>query len=78
MAGPKVSIIKRFHCSSKLPDSFQWFPHKMAAFYTEQCTSPLLFLNFEVSLGTLNQSLKNYGFIFDTIFFTCTHVAQII
>jgi len=40
----------------------------MAAFYAEQCTIPLLFLNFEVSLGTLNQSLNNYGFIFDTIF----------
>ena len=26
----------------------QWFSHKTAAFYTEQCTSPLLLRNFEV------------------------------
>ena len=26
-----------------------WFSHKTAAFYTEQCTSPSLFHNFEVS-----------------------------
>ena len=26
-----------------------WYLHKTAAFYTEQCTSPLLFHNFEVS-----------------------------
>ena len=27
----------------------QWFSHKTAAFYTEQCTSPSLFHNLEVS-----------------------------
>ena len=42
------------------------------AFYTEQCTNPLLFHNFEVSLGGSNQSLKNYGFICDAICLTCT------
>jgi len=26
----------------------QWFLHKTAAFYTEQCTSPSLLHNFEV------------------------------
>jgi len=41
----------------------QWFSHKTIAFYTEQCTSPLLFHNFEVSRGGSNRSLKNYGFI---------------
>ena len=44
----------------------------MAELYTEHCTSPSLFHNFEVSWGASNQSLKNYGFICDTIFFTCT------
>ena len=56
----------------------QWFPHKTAAFYTEQCTSPSLFHNYEVSQGALNQSLKSYslyGFICNAIFFTlCRHV----
>jgi len=46
--------------------------HKTAAFYTEQCTSPLLFHNFEVSRSGI-QSLKNYGFISDAIFKNCTH-----
>ena len=27
----------------------RWFTHETAAFYTEQCTSPSLFHNFEVS-----------------------------
>jgi len=49
-----------------------WFSHKPATFYTE-CTSPLLFHNFEVSHGGSNQSLKNCGFIGDAIFFTCMH-----
>jgi len=40
---------------------------RVATFYTEQCTSPLLFHNFEVSRGSSNQSLKNYAFICDTI-----------
>ena len=52
----------------------QWFPHKTAVFYTEQCTSTSLFHNFEVSWGTSNRSLKNNGFICNATFFTCTHV----
>jgi len=32
------------------------------------------FHNFEVSLGTLNRSLNNYGFIGNAVFFTCMHV----
>jgi len=55
--------------SSKLHD---YFTHKSAtAFYSEHCTSPLLFHNCEVSQGTLNWSLKNHGFICDTISFAC-------
>ena len=46
----------------------QWFSHKTAAFWPDQCTSPLLFHNLEVSRGGSNQSLKNYGFISDAIF----------
>ena len=34
----------------------------------EQCTTPSLFLNFEVSQGARNHSLKNYGFHFVTPF----------
>ena len=51
-----------------------WFLHKTAAYYTEQCTNPLLFHNFEVSRGGSNQSLKSCGFISDAIFKNCTHV----
>jgi len=51
----------------------QSFSHKTVAFYTEQCTSPSLFHNFVLSRGSLNYSLNNYGFIFDTIFFTGRH-----
>jgi len=29
-----------------------WFTHETASFFTEQCTTPLLFHNFEVSQGT--------------------------
>ena len=51
----------------------QCFSHKTAAFYTEQCTSPSLVHNFEVSRGSSNQSLKIYGgFICKTVFFTCS------
>ena len=46
---------------------------KTAAFYTEQCTSPSLSHNFKVSRDHSNWSLKNYCFICDAIFFTCTH-----
>ena len=52
----------------------QWFSYKTAAFYTEQCTSPSLFHNFEVSQGSLNHSLNNYGFISDVILKICMHV----
>jgi len=52
----------------------QWFSQKTAAFYTEQCTSPLLFHNFEVSRRGLNRTPKNYSFISDTIFKKLTHV----
>jgi len=50
-----------------------------AAFYTEQCTSPSLFHNLEVSQGSVNQSLKNYGFTSDTIFkiLVCMHTKQL-
>ena len=52
----------------------QWFLHKAAAFSTEQCTSPSLSYRFEVSWGGLNHSLKNYGFLCNSIFFfTCMH-----
>ena len=44
-----------------------WFLHETVAFYTELCTSPLLFHNFEVSQCGSNQSLKNYGFISNTM-----------
>ena len=62
------------HWTAKLPklcDSFTMVLHKTAAFYTEQCTSPSLFHNFQVSQGSSNQSLKNYGFISNTIFKNC-------
>ena len=47
-----------------------WLSHKIAAFYTEQCMSPSL---FEVSWGSSNRSLNNYGFISEAIFKLCTH-----
>jgi len=53
----------------------RWFTHETAAFYTEQCTIPSLFHNFEVSQGARSHSLKNYGFQFGTPFslFVLTH-----
>jgi len=53
----------------------RWFTHETAAFYTEQCTTPSLFHNFEVSQGARSHSLKNYGFQFRTPFslFVLTH-----
>jgi len=43
-----------------------WFSHKTAAFSTEQCISRCFFTGLK--------SLKNYGFICNTIFFfMCTH-----
>jgi len=61
--------------SSKLPTLLWWLSPKTAAFYTEQCTSPSLFQNFEVSWGGSDRSLNNYGLISDTIFrtYTCVH-----
>ena len=51
----------------------RWFSYQTAAFYTEQCTSPLLSHNFEFSWGGSNRSLLNYCFICNTIFLTFTH-----
>jgi len=45
-----------------------WFTHETAAFYTEQCTTPSLFHNFEVSRGARSHSLANYGFQLGTPF----------
>jgi len=45
-----------------------WFSGKTAAFYTEQCTSPSLFHNHEVSWHGSNRSLNDYGFISNAIF----------
>jgi len=45
-----------------------WFTHETTAFCMEQCTTPSLFHNFEVSQGTRNHSLKNYGFQFGMSF----------
>jgi len=42
----------------------RWFTHKTAAFFTEQCTTPSLLHNFEVSQGACSHSLKHYGFQF--------------
>jgi len=40
----------------------------------EQCTTPSLFHKFEVSQGTRDHSLKNYGFQFGMPFSVfCTH-----
>jgi len=40
-------------------------------FYDSLCTKPH---NFEISQGAWKQSLKNYGFICNAIFFTCTQL----
>ena len=50
------------------------FSHKTAAFFTERCTSPSLFSSFEVTWGDSNCSLKNYGFLYDAIFSSCTRM----
>jgi len=44
------------------------FTHEAAAFCMEQSTTPSLFHEFEVSEGTCDHSLKNYGFQFGTPF----------
>ena len=36
----------------------RWFTHETAAFYTEQCITPSLFHNFEVSQGACNHHPK--------------------
>ena len=47
----------------------RWFKHETAAFCTEQCTTPLLFHNFEVSRGTRNHSLNfQFGTPFSLLF----------
>ena len=53
----------------------RWFTHETAAFSTEQCTTPSLFHNFEVSQGARSHSLKHYGLQFGTPFslFVLTH-----
>jgi len=53
----------------------RWFTHETAAFSTEQCTTPSLFHNFEVSQGARIHSLKHYGFQFEMPFslFVLTH-----
>ena len=56
------------HRESTSSSSSWWFWHKTAAFSTEQCTSSSLFSRFEVSWGGSNHSLKNYGFLCDTMF----------
>ena len=50
------------------------FLHK-AASYSDQYTTTSLFHNFEV-LETMHP-LKNYGFIWDTIFTFCTHAQKL-
>jgi len=48
-------------------------------FYTGQCTSLSLFHNFKGLRVTWDQqSLKNYGFIWNAIFFTCTHACRVL
>ena len=61
--------------SSILRQSLVLVTHETAAFYTEHCTTPLLFPNFEVSQGACSHSLKHYGFQFGTPFssFLLTH-----
>ena len=49
------------------PPPSQQFSRKTAASHTEQCTSPSLFHNFEVSWGSSNWSLLNYGVIYTAI-----------
>ena len=44
-----------------------------SSIYTEQCISPSIFHNFEVSQGSSNHSLNSHGFISDANFKTCMH-----
>jgi len=41
-------------------------------------TSPSLSHNFEVSRGSSNHSLNNYGFICNATFFTCMHAHKLL
>jgi len=83
---PKVARWPKCFLSSSSSDRLvqncmtlsRWFSHKITAFYTEQCTSPSLFLNFQVSRGGSNRSLKNYGFISDNVFITPTAYSEVI
>jgi len=47
--------------------------HEIAAFYTEQCTAPVLFHHFDIPYSTSNYALNNYGFVWNAIFFLCMH-----
>ena len=55
--------------SSNLRDSFAMLFAQNSSIFTEQCTSSSLFSRFEVTQGNSNRSLKNYGFLYDAIFF---------
>ena len=59
---------------SKLHDSLTTVFTRNSSILHWQCTSPSLFHNFEVLRGTWNYPVKNYGFIYNATFFTCTHV----
>jgi len=70
------------HRESTEPESLQMDKFKIVTFHDCCCTkeqhfilnsAPPLFHKFEVSWGSSNQLLKNYGFICSTIFFSCTH-----
>jgi len=51
----------------------RWLSHKTAALFTKQCTSSSFF-HVRSHTRRFNRSLKNYGFIYDAIFFfACTH-----
>jgi len=48
----------------------RWFMHETAAFYMEQCTTPLLLHNFEVSQGVRSHWLEKLWLpVWDAIFF---------
>jgi len=53
----------------------RWFTHETTAFFTEQCTTPSLFHNFEVSQGVvathLNTTASNLGRHFLYLYYAC-------
>jgi len=60
---------KHFSSSFFLQLDIAWTSHgglcmRQQHFFTEQCTTPLLFHNFEVSQDARSHSLKNHGFQF--------------